>query len=76
MNNLEIAKDTSEEITSTDETSLVVVILDTNPGQKLVRENPHALTQCIECVVTFANAHLMQKAQNKVALMACHSKTR
>lgn len=76
MNNLEIVNEKPQEFVSTDETSLVVIILDTNPGQKLVRENPHALTQCMESVIIFANAHLMQKPQNKIALMACHSKTR
>lgn len=76
MFNLEVSKDKSQEVTSTDETSLLVIILDTNPGQKLIRENTHALTQCMESVITFGNAHLMQKAQNKLAIMACHSKTR
>lgn len=73
---LEIPSEAAPDFTSTDETSLLVVILDTNPGQKILRENPHILTQCVDSVIAFANSHLMQKAQNKLAVMACHSKTR
>ena len=62
--------------TTEDEISLLVVILDTNPGQRILRENPHIFTQCIDCVIGFANAHLMQKAQNKLVMMACHSTLR
>lgn len=76
MNNVTSNCGDSTEFTSTDETSLLVVILDTNPGQKLLRENPHAITQCVDSVIAFANAHLMQKAQNKLAVMACHAKAR
>lgn len=52
--------------------SLLVIILDTNPSQKIVMNNPHALTQCMDAVVAFGNAHLMQKSQNKLAVIACH----
>ncbi|KAJ8959992.1 hypothetical protein NQ318_009427 [Aromia moschata] len=75
MNNIVLPSEKQPEITSTDETSLLVVILDSNPGQKMLRENPHVLTQCVDSVIAFANSHLMQKAQNKLAIMACHSKT-
>lgn len=74
--NFELPSDSAPEFTSTDETSLLVVILDSNPGQKILRENPHILSQCVDSVIAFANSHLMQKAQNKLAIMACHSKTR
>lgn len=73
---LEIPSEAAPDFTSTDETSLLVIILDTNPGQKILRESPHILTQCVDSVIAFANSHLMQKAQNKLAVMACHSKTR
>lgn len=52
--------------------SLLVIILDTNPSQKIIRKNANAMTQCIEAVVAFGNAHLMQKSQNKLAVIACH----
>ncbi|XP_023023865.1 transcription factor B4 [Leptinotarsa decemlineata] len=73
--NIEIPAEVPPEITSTDETSLLVIIMDTNPGQKMLRDNPHVLTHCVESVIAFANSHLMQKSQNKLAIMACHSKT-
>lgn len=79
MNNLisEIGTEKSSEFTSTDEEiSLLVVILDTNPGQKLLRDKPQVLSKCIESMIVFANTHLMLKAQNKLAVMACHSKAR
>ncbi|XP_055386299.1 general transcription factor IIH subunit 3 [Condylostylus longicornis] len=52
--------------------SLLVIILDTNPSQRIIRQNPHHLTQCLDSIVAFGNAHLMQKAQNKLAVLACH----
>ncbi|XP_025832586.1 general transcription factor IIH subunit 3 [Agrilus planipennis] len=75
MNNTEeIIKDAIEDVSSTDDVSLLVIILDTNPGQRILRENPHTLTQIIDSVIAFANAHLLQKAQNKLVIMACHSR--
>lgn len=74
--NFELANDKISEIPPLDETSLLVIILDTNPGQRILRENSNILTQCTDSVIAFANAHLMQKAQNKLAIMACHSKLR
>lgn len=76
MNNIAPANENPTEFSSADETSLLVIILDTNPGQRILRENPHVLTQCVDSVIAFANSHLMQKAQNKLAMMACHSKSR
>ncbi|KFB35291.1 hypothetical protein ZHAS_00001517 [Anopheles sinensis] len=52
--------------------SLLVIVLDTNPSQRIIRQKPHNLTQCLDSIVAFANAHLMQKAQNKLAVLACH----
>lgn len=51
---------------------MLVIVLDTNPSQRIIRENPHHLTQCLDSIVGFANAHLMQKAHNKLAVLACH----
>ncbi|KAF7270140.1 transcription factor B4 [Rhynchophorus ferrugineus] len=75
MNNIELPIEKDPEISSSDETSLLVIILDTNPGQKLLRDNPNAITQVVDSVVAFGNTHLMQKAQNKLAIMTCHSRT-
>lgn len=52
--------------------SLLVVILDTNPSQKIIRKNAHAMTSMVEAACSFGNAHLMQKSQNKLAVIACH----
>lgn len=48
------------------------MIIDTNPSQRVIRQNPHHLTQCLDSIVAFGNAHLMQRAQNKLAVIACH----
>uniref|UniRef100_A0A6P4EA19 General transcription factor IIH subunit 3 n=1 Tax=Drosophila rhopaloa TaxID=1041015 RepID=A0A6P4EA19_DRORH len=50
---------------------LLVIVLDTNPSQHIVRQNPQNLTQILEAVIAFGNAHLMQKAQNKLAVLSC-----
>ncbi|CAG9835659.1 unnamed protein product [Diabrotica balteata] len=75
MNNIAVPNDLQTEDASVDETSLLVIIVDSNPGQKMLRESPHVLTHCVDSVIAFANSHLMQKSQNKLAIMACHSKT-
>lgn len=66
--------DDTSSFTSTDETSLLITILDTNPSQRILRDSPQILTQCVDSVIAFSNAHLMQKAQNKLAVIACHSR--
>lgn len=71
---LESVKNKTPEFTTSDETSLLVIIMDSNPGQRILRENSHVLTQCVDSMIAFANAHLMQKSQNKLAVMTCHSK--
>jgi len=57
------------------ETSLLVIVLDTNPGQRLIQERAHMLAQWLESVIAFANAHLMLKATNKLAVLACHTRS-
>lgn len=73
---MELPNENRLDFFSNDESSLVVIILDSNSGQKILRENAHLLTHIVDSVVAFANSHLMQKAQNQLAIMACHSKTR
>ncbi|CAH0555092.1 unnamed protein product [Brassicogethes aeneus] len=75
MNNIVLKRESNTDFSSTDETSLLVVIFDSNPGQQFLRDNTHVLTHCLDSIIAFSNAHLMQKAQNKLAVMACHSKT-
>ncbi|KAJ9585106.1 hypothetical protein L9F63_020546, partial [Diploptera punctata] len=55
--------------------SLLVIILDTNPAQKKLREDTHILTLCLESIIALANSHLMLKATNKLAILACHRKS-
>lgn len=52
--------------------SLLVIVLDTNPSQRVIRNNPQHLTTCLDSIVAFSNAHLMQKAVNSLAVIACH----
>lgn len=75
MDNIELPTD-KPEIANLDQVSLLVVVLDSNPGQKMLREYPHTLTHVVDSIIAFCNAHLMQRAQNKLAIMACHSHTR
>lgn len=57
------------------ETSLLAIVLDTNPAQRLLWERTHSLTQCLESVIAFANSHLMLKSTNRLAVLACHSRS-
>lgn len=61
---------------ATQETSLLVIIIDTNPNQKILKQDPNILSKCLDSVIAFGNSHLMQKAQNKLVVMACHANSR
>lgn len=52
--------------------NFLVIVLDTNPSQRIVRQNSQHLTQCVDAIVAFGNAHLMQRSQNKLAVLSCH----
>ncbi|XP_017466159.1 PREDICTED: general transcription factor IIH subunit 3 isoform X2 [Rhagoletis zephyria] len=52
--------------------SLLAIVLDTNPSQRIVRQNPQLLTQFLDAIIAFGNAHLMQCSQNKLAVLSCH----
>ncbi|XP_063989579.1 general transcription factor IIH subunit 3 isoform X2 [Diachasmimorpha longicaudata] len=54
------------------ERSLLLIILDVNPVQRIVKQEAKILTQCIDSVIVFANSHLMQSATNDLGLIACH----
>ncbi|XP_015594859.1 general transcription factor IIH subunit 3 [Cephus cinctus] len=53
--------------------SLLIIILDVNLSQRIVRQETKVLTQCLDSTIVFANAHLMQKSNNQLAVMACHA---
>lgn len=74
MDNSKPQSENKIENSSGDDTSLLVVIFDSNPGQNLLRNNPHMLTHCLDSIIAFSNSHLMQKAHNKLAVVACHSR--
>ncbi|XP_011314254.1 general transcription factor IIH subunit 3 [Fopius arisanus] len=54
------------------EKSLLMIILDVNPVQRIVKQEAKILSQCIESVIVFANSHLMQASSNGLGLIACH----
>ncbi|KAI9586131.1 hypothetical protein GQX74_001978 [Glossina fuscipes] len=52
--------------------NLLAILVDTNPSQRVIRQNPGHLSQILDAIIAFGNAHLMQKAQNKLAVLSCH----
>lgn len=52
--------------------SLLVIAFDSNPSQNILKRNPNMLTHILNCISSFGNSHLMQKPQNKLAVVACH----
>lgn len=63
---------TDSQLSENTDCSLLVIILDTNPSQQIIRNNPHHITQCLDSICAFSNAHLMQRSQNVLAVLACH----
>lgn len=51
------------------------MIFDTNPNQRLYRDNQQVLSQCLESIIAFSNSHLMLKSKNKLAIIACHARS-
>ncbi|XP_026323026.1 general transcription factor IIH subunit 3 [Hyposmocoma kahamanoa] len=54
------------------DSSLLVIVVDTNPNQSYISEDPKALTHVLDAVIAFANSHLMQKSRNQLAVIGCH----
>lgn len=57
--------------------SLLVIAVDANPSQSILKKNPSTLSHILNSISAFGNAHLMQKPQNKLAVVAtnhCTSK--
>ncbi|XP_054258740.1 general transcription factor IIH subunit 3 [Macrosteles quadrilineatus] len=55
------------------ETSLLIVVVDVNPAQRILVEQRHRLSQCLDAIVAFSNSHLMLKSTNKLAVLACNA---
>jgi len=53
--------------------SLLVVVLEVHPGQKLLRDNTGVLSHCLNSVMAFCNSHLLLSPQNKLAVLASHA---
>lgn len=51
---------------------MLVIVLDANPAQRIVKQETKILSQCLDSTIVFANAHLMQSSNNELAVMACH----
>ncbi|CRL01457.1 CLUMA_CG014347, isoform A [Clunio marinus] len=58
-----------------DDPSLLVIALDTNPSQSILKRKPNLLTNILNSISAFGNSHLMQKPQNKLAVIGCHHHT-
>lgn len=56
------------------DSSLLVIILDLSPTQNILRIQPSNFASCVEAVISFANAHIMQRAENSVAVIATLNK--
>lgn len=60
-----------------DETNLLVVVLDTNPvwwGKQLAKSTRDiSLINCVEELLVFCNFHLMMNQKNKLCVIAAHS---
>ncbi|XP_036142851.1 general transcription factor IIH subunit 3-like [Monomorium pharaonis] len=54
------------------ETSLLVIVLDVNSLQRIVKQEMKILSQCLDSTIVFAKAHLVQSSNNELAIMACH----
>jgi len=61
---------------STDMTSLLTVIIDTNSvwwGQQLIKSNRQiTFTQCVDAVLVFCNSHLLLNRKNQLCIIASH----
>uniref|UniRef100_A0A1B6LH36 General transcription factor IIH subunit 3 n=1 Tax=Graphocephala atropunctata TaxID=36148 RepID=A0A1B6LH36_9HEMI len=55
------------------ESSLLVIVVDVNPAQRILVEHRHKLTHCLDAIIAFANSHLMLCTTNKLAMLACNA---
>ncbi|XP_039281966.1 general transcription factor IIH subunit 3 [Nilaparvata lugens] len=61
------------------ETSLLVIVFDINPTQRILINEPQKegqkFTHCVDAVIAFANSHLMLKPRNKLAVITSDAQT-
>lgn len=59
------------------EASLLVAVVDLGLSRApALRSDPAAAAGVLEAVIAFANAHLMMKPSNRLAMLACDTGTR
>ncbi|XP_014280118.1 general transcription factor IIH subunit 3 isoform X2 [Halyomorpha halys] len=56
-----------------EERSLLVIVFDVHPCQKIITNHQHRFHQVLEAVIAFCNGHLLMKPDNKLAIIGCHS---
>ena len=65
-------------ITERTETSLVAIVIDATPAKKFASQaldGSTMMNRIFDAVIGFGNAHLMQGSHNKLAVIACNSKS-
>ncbi|CAM1320749.1 GTF2H3 (predicted) [Pycnogonum litorale] len=68
VNSISADKD-SENSTGGD---LLVIVADTNPSPRLVKERNFKLSKCLDAIMALGNSHLMMDINNKLSVIACH----
>ena len=67
-------------ITERTETSLVAIVIDATPAKKFASQaldgsSSTMMNRIFDALSGFGNAHLMQGSHNKLAVIACNSKS-
>ncbi|BES96293.1 Transcription factor [Nesidiocoris tenuis] len=62
-------------VDAVEEGSLLVMVLDLNPSQRAMSANPKGFNHTLEAIIAFANAHLMLRQTNRLAIISCHAKS-
>ncbi|KAK4035955.1 general transcription factor IIH subunit 3 [Daphnia magna] len=60
------------------ETSLVAIVIDATPAKKFASQpldGSSMMNRIFDSLIAFGNAHLMQASHNKLAIIACNSKS-
>jgi len=65
----------SEAPSAPNPSNLLVIVIDTNPSQAVLREQQRVLTHCLNAVLVLCNGHLMMSSRNKLAVIASHTNT-
>jgi hypothetical protein len=67
-------------ITERIETPLVAIVIDATPAKKfasqaIIDNGSTMMNRIFDALIGFGNAHLMQGSHNKLAVIACNSKS-